>query len=297
MPGRQSSLGQTDVMRRLNSDIKLAKRFPEINVIVSGHAHTGTPDAVKVNNTLIVSTNAYTTELGKLEISFDTKNKKIISHNNQLLTIFDDEVVEDKKMSEVVSYWQQEVDSIASEKISYSSSNLTRAYGRESNMGNLFADAMEDYDDAIDFAVVNSGALRQDITKGDVSFGDLISAFPFPNTLVSTKLTGSQIKEIFDHAAGLSNGILQVSKSFKYSFSPENRVINMWLNGKKILENQLYNVASSSFVTDGGDGYLVFKEGLETKDTGINIYEVVKEYLASKEIFSAQIEGRIIEEI
>ena len=115
--------------------------------------------------------------------------------------------------------------------------------------------------------------------------------------MVSTKLTGSQIKEIFDHAAGLSNGILQVSKSFKYSFSPENRVINMWLNGKKILENQLYNVASSSFVTDGGDGYLVFKEGLETKDTGINIYEVVKEYLASKEIFSAQIEGRIIEEI
>ena len=50
-------------------------------------------------------------------------------------------------------------------------------------MGNLFADAMEDYDDAIDFAVVNSGALRQDITKGDVSFGDLISAFPFPQYL------------------------------------------------------------------------------------------------------------------
>ena len=80
MPGRQSSLGQTDVMRRLNSDIKLAKRFPEINVIVSGHAHTGTPDAVKVNNTLIVSTNAYTTELGKLEVSFDTKNKRVHSY-------------------------------------------------------------------------------------------------------------------------------------------------------------------------------------------------------------------------
>jgi len=200
-------------------------------------------------------------------------------------------------MSEVVEYWQKEVESIASEKISYTASNLTRAYGRESNMGNLFADAMEDYDDAIDFAVVNSGALRQDINKGDVSFGDLISAFPFPNTLVSTKLTGSQIKEIFDHAAGLSNGILQVSKSFKYSFSPERHVINMWFKGKKIEENQLYNIASSSFVTDGGDGYLVFKKGLETKDTGINIYEIVKGYLASKETFSAQIEGRIIEEI
>ena len=70
-----------------------------------------------------------------------------------------------------------------------------------------------------------------------------------------------------------------------------------WANGKKIEENQLYNVASSSFLTDGGDGYLVFKKGLETKDTGINIYEVVKGYLANKEMFNAQIEGRIIEEI
>ena len=297
MPGRQSSIGQTDVMRRLNSDVELAKRFPEINIIVSGHAHTGTPDALKVNDTLIVSTNAYTTELGKLEISFDKQSKKVVSYNNQLLTIFDDEVEDDKRMSEVVEYWQKEVEYIASEKISYTTSSLTRAYGSESNMGNLFADAMEDYDDAIDFAVVNSGALRQDISKGDVSFGDLISAFPFPNTLVSTKLTGSQIKEIFDHAAGLSNGILQVSKSFKYSFSPESHVINMWFNGKKIEENQLYNVASSSFLTDGGDGYLVFKKGLETKDTGINIYEVVKGYLANKKRFNAQIEGRIIEEI
>ena len=59
----------------------------------------------------------------------------------------------------------------------------------------------------------------------------------------------------------------------------------------------MYNVASASVVTYGGDGYLVFKDGVETKDTRINIYEVVKGYLDNKKTFTAQIEGRIIEEI
>ena len=44
--------------------------------------------------------------------------------------------------------------------------------------------------------LVNSGALRQDIEAGLVTKGDLISAFPFPNTVVITKLKGSQVKNI-----------------------------------------------------------------------------------------------------
>ena len=297
MPARQSTIGLTDVERNLYKDILLAQNVPGIDVIVTGHAHQGTDRALVSNGTIIVSTNATSTELGKLQIKYDTEEKRIISHSNQLITIYDDEVEDDTDMLREITYWQQEVDKIASIPVASSTKKLVRAYGKESNMGNLFTDAIAAFDERIDIAVINSGGLRQDIDAGVITKGDLISAFPFPNTLVSTKLTGSQIKEIFNHAAGLSNGILQVSKSFKYSFSPESHVINMWFNEKKIEENQLYNVASSSFVTDGGDGYLVFKDGLETKDTGINIYEVVKGYLANKKTFTAQIEGRIIEEI
>ena len=47
-------------------------------------------------------------------------------------------------------------------------------------MGNLFADAVAASDGRIDVAVINSGALRQDIDAGIVTKGDLISAFPLP---------------------------------------------------------------------------------------------------------------------
>ena len=101
-------------------------------------------------------------------------------------------------------------------------------------MGNLFADAIEAFDPRIDLAVVNSGALRQDIKPGTITKGDLISAFPFPNTVVMTKLKGSQVVKIFNHAAGMTNGILQVSKNAKYSFSPRNKAHEIWIKGKPL---------------------------------------------------------------
>ena len=188
MPARQSTIGLTDVERNLYKDILLAQNVPGVDVIVTGHAHQGTDKALVSNGTIIVSTNATSTELGKLQIKYDTDRKRIVSHSNQLITIYDDEIEDDTDMLSEITYWQQEVDKIASVPIASSTKKLVRAYGKESNMGNLFTDAMAAFDERIDIAVMNSGGLRQDIDAGVISKGDLISAFPFPNTIVMTKL-------------------------------------------------------------------------------------------------------------
>ena len=127
-------------------------------------------------------------------------------------------------------------------------------------MGNLFADAIRAFDERIDIAMVNSGALRQDIEAGLVTKGDLISAFPFPNTIVITRLRGSQVKKIFDHAAGMTNGILQVSENVRYSFSPGNTAKKIVNNRELLNDNQEYWVAAPNFVPQGGDGYLEFND-------------------------------------
>ena len=136
--------------------------------------------------------------------------------------LLDDELEDDADMLREITFWQKEVDQVAKVPIVSATKKLVRAYGKESNMGNLFADAIEAFDPRIDIAVVNSGALRQDIQPGTVTKGDLISAFPFPNTVVMTKLKGSQVVKIFNHAAGMTNGILQVSKNDLY-FSCQNK--------------------------------------------------------------------------
>ena len=294
MPGRQSSLGKADVERSLRKDIMLAKNVPGVDVIISGHAHQGTPKALVSNGTIIVSTNAYTTELGKLKIKYDTEKDQIISHSNKLITVFDDEIEDDPDMLREIKFWQKEVEKIASVPVFTSTKKLVRAYGKESNMGNLFADAVAASDGRIDVAVINSGALRQDIDAGIVTKGDLISAFPFPNTLVITKLKGAQVREIFNHAAGMTNGVLQISENSRYSFTPGEQVHKIWIKGELITDEKEYWVAAPNFVTQGGDGYWEFQNAIEYIDTGVVIVDAVEDFIKGEEMYEPKYEGRIL---
>jgi len=293
MPGRQSTVGLTDVERNLYKDILLAQNVPGVDIIVTGHAHQGTEKALVSNGTIIVSTNATATELGKLQIQFDTEKKKIVSHSNKLITIYDDELKDDPDMLKEITYWQEEVDQIAKVPVVSLTEKLVRAYGKESNMGNLFADAIASYDKRIDIAVVNSGALRQDIEAGTITKGDLISAFPFPNTVVMTRLKGIQIKKIFDHAAGMTNGILQVSKNARYSFTPRKNANDIWIKGKLIEDNKEYWVAAPNFVTQGGDGYLEFQSSIEYIDSGILVVDVAENYLNNIDVYQPEYGNRV----
>ena len=210
-----------------------------------------------------------------------------------MITIYDDEVEDDADMLMEITYWQKEVDRIASIPVASSTKKLVRAYGKESNMGNLFTDAIAAFDERIDIAVMNSGGLRQDIDLGEITKGDLISAFPFPNTIVMTKLKGFQLKKIFDHAAGMTNGILQVSQNGKYSFSPKNKVIEIWIKGELINDNQDYWVAAPNFVTQGGDGYSEFQNSIEYIDSGVLIIDQVENYLKERKLYEPKYEGRV----
>ena len=66
IPGTQSTTGEADVIRNHKHDIDLAKAVPGVDLMITGHPHSGTPTPIVANGTIIVSTDAYTIELGKL---------------------------------------------------------------------------------------------------------------------------------------------------------------------------------------------------------------------------------------
>jgi len=298
IPGRQSSKGSTDVSRNLQKDIELATKVKGLNIIVTGHAHQGTPEALVSNGTLIVSTDALGMELGKLEISYNIKTHQIISHTNQLNYIFDDEVTHDAETENVIVKWENNLKQITDEKICNISTSLTRSYGEESTLGNLITDAMMYVYPDNDFAVTNSGGLRQDIESGSVTMGNLISAFPFPNTVVKLALKGSDIKNIFEHAATLTNGILQVSKGVVLTYNQSapigNKVISININGMALENNKTYKVLTNNFLADGGDGYAAFKNAAAKQNTQVVLIEPMKKYLSSFTTYVPMLEGRII---
>ncbi len=297
IPGRQSTTGAKDVARNLQRDIELAKNVPGIDIIVTGHAHQGTPQPLVSNGTIIVSTDAYTIELGKLEITYDKKTDKVTSFKNTLNYLYDDEVPDDEQMLKVIGKWKDKLKQITDEVVTTSPAALTRSYGEESNMGDMVADAMLNAHPEYDFAVTNSGGLRQDIDAGVVRVGDLISAFPFPNTIVQLQMKGADMRAIFEHGAGLTNGILQVSKGVEVVYDESkpvgSRIVKCNINGVPLDDGKTYKVLTSNFLADGGDGFLVFKKTLSYKNTGVEMLDSMVKYLKKFKTFDQKIEGRV----
>ncbi len=297
IPGTQSSGGTGDVARNHKKDIELAKNVPGIDLMVTGHPHSGTPKPLISNGTIIVSTDAYTIELGKLEITYNRKTDKITSYKNTYNYLFDDEVEDDPKMLRVIKRWKDKVKAITDEVVTTSTKAMTRSYSEESMLGNMVADAMLNAHPEYDFAVTNSGGLRQDVDSGPVTVGELISAFPFPNTIVQLEMKGSDLRVMFEHGAGLTNGILQASKGVEMAYDESkpkgSRVVKCLIKGEPLDDSKTYKVLTSNFLADGGDGFLMFKKALKYKNTRVEMLDSMVKYMKRFEIYEPKIEGRV----
>jgi 2',3'-cyclic-nucleotide 2'-phosphodiesterase (5'-nucleotidase family) len=297
IPGTQSSGGAGDVARNHEKDIQLARNVPGIDVMVTGHPHSGTPKPLVSNGTIIVSTDAYTIELGKLELTYDKKTDKITSYKNHFNYLFDDEVEDDPQMLKIIDKWKTKLSSITEEKVTTTTQALTRSYSEESLLGNMVADAMLNSYPKYDFAVTNSGGLRQDVDAGPVTVGELISAFPFPNTVVQLNMKGSDVRTMFEHGAGLTNGILQASKGVEMFYDESrpkgSRVVVCKIRGIPLDDNKTYKVLTSNFLADGGDGFLMFKKASSYKNTGGGILDSMITFLKKFETYEPKIEGRV----
>jgi len=297
VPGRQSSAGGADVARNLQRDIELAQTVPGIDILITGHAHQGTIQPLEANGTLIVSTDALGMELGKLELNYNPATDKITGYRNKLDYLFDDAVPDDSATLSAIRYWKEKVKLITEEKICTIPVSLTRSYGDESTMGNMVADAMLHASPGADLTLTNSGGLRQDIEAGQVTAGQLISAFPFPNTIVEVELKGKQIRTLMEHGAGLTNGILQVSRGVEMQYDESKpigqRVGLIQLNGKPLDNDRVYKVVTSNFLADGGDGFVEFKKAILVKKTGIEIVQTMITYLRLSPTYTPQLSGRI----
>ena len=75
----------------------------------------------------------------------------------------------------------------------------------ESDLSNLVADiliwASKDYNEQPVLGIYNMGGIRADLTKGEVTYGDVLNVAPFENKICFTTLTGEKMMELFRQIA------------------------------------------------------------------------------------------------
>lgn len=293
--------GSTDEESR--SD-EIAKQVEGIDIIVDGHSHTTLEQGKKVNNTLIVQTGDHTKNIGivNLKVNKDNEKNKVLSESS-LITKDQVEVLEeDIEIKKVIEKIEQENEKITSERVGSTGVALNgereNVRTRETNLGNLIADAMIDATGA-DLAITNGGGIRSSIGLGEITKGDIITVLPFGNYVVTKEVKGLDILKALEHGVSKypeSNGAFTQVGGIKFSFDPSkeegNRVHSVVIKGKDLDVNKLYILATNDFMAIGGDNYTMFKDyKILNEYSGLD--EVLISYIQKQSKISPQTESRI----
>ena len=81
-------------------DQKLASMLDNVDVILTGHTHDAIPRAIKIKNTLLLSSGSHGKYLGRIDLKVD--NGKVVDFSSNLIPIFSDVIQPDPEMTRLI---------------------------------------------------------------------------------------------------------------------------------------------------------------------------------------------------
>jgi len=207
----------------------------------------------------------------------------------------------DAKATAFIAPYKQKVDSIMSPVLGTAACDM-KALKPESNLSNLLPDilvwAAKDYGEKPDFGIYNIGGIRAALTKGPVTYGDVLDVAPFENKICFITLTGQKVLELFGQIA--SRGGEGVSHGVELVITHDGRLLSAMLNGKPIDPAGTYRVTTIDYLAQGNDGMTAFQDGTdlnspqeESNNSRFIIMDYFRQMQQQGKAVDARTEGRI----
>lgn len=264
-----------------SEDEILAKKVPEINVIISGHSHSKLNKPIVVGNTVIGSCGEYGENLGVINLSQNSEKNWTL--DNYKLKQIDNSLPEDKNISGTIDKFKKIVQEkylsnfdmkfdevLANTPFNFIETSKIGLEHAEDTLGNFISDAYiyavekaegENYDPIV-VAIVPSGTIRGSFVKGNITVSDAftvsslgigadnIAGYP----LISVYLTGKELKTACEVDASISplmSSAQLYMSGINYTFNPNRLIFNKITNTtiqkedgtfEKINDTKLYRV-------------------------------------------------------
>lgn len=289
----------------------LIKNTDGLDVVLDAHSHS-VIEGMEItdkegNEVLLSSTGTKFENIGKLTISDGEITTELIKTEDYQGT---DPIV-DAKLNEI----NGEYATLGERMVAFSQVDLIThdADGNrlvrtsETNLGNLCADAVRYAMDA-DVGYMNGGGLRAAIQNGDIIFNDLLSVFPFNNTVVLAEVSGQTLKDMmemavmswpaedgsFPHLSGItfsvntaipSSVVVNELEEF-VEISGEYRVYDIEVFDKEtgkyepLSLSKTYTLAASNyFLLEYGSGMTMLKDAKIIQNEGMLDVEALERYI------------------
>ena len=204
---------QTDIILGLThldieQDIALAKKLPNIPLIMGGHEHTN--NYLNINNVKIAKAdaNAKSVYIHRFEYNILTKETKVISELKEVNAT----IPEDEAIASLVNKWQnilnekiKEVIADPNEVIYTTQTPLegrdTPTRAQQTNLGKVISASMANaYNNEVDCAIVNGGSIRlDDVLIGAINPVDVFRVLPFGGSILKIEIKGSLLNEVLNY--------------------------------------------------------------------------------------------------
>ncbi|ENQ8063489.1 bifunctional UDP-sugar hydrolase/5'-nucleotidase [Vibrio parahaemolyticus] len=300
-------------------DVALARYLNEgdLDMIVGGHSQEPVcmegPNVIKKNfkpgdecqpdqqnGTYIVQAHEWGKYVGRADYEFRNGElsmesydlipvnlKKKINVDGQSQRVFvQDEITQDKAMLDFLRPFQEKGQSQLNVKIAESNGKLEGDRDvvrfQQTNLGRLIATAHMERAKA-DFAVMNSGGVRDSIEAGDITYKDVLTVQPFGNMVSYVDMSGQEVLDYLNIVATKPVDSGAYAQFAGISMRIENdKVTNVFIGNKQLRLDGRYRFTVPSYNASGGDGYPKIDTHPGYVNTGFTDAEVLKDYLESQ---------------
>ncbi|KAK4243714.1 Metallo-dependent phosphatase-like protein [Corynascus novoguineensis] len=306
-------------------DQRLAQQTTGLHLIMGGHSHTPIGDfegaegpyPTIVENkdgdeVFIVTAYRWGEYLGYIDVTYDTQGKILAYHGAPIhLT---NTTAQDKDLQEQITEWRGPFEEFAKEEIGYSNVVLDQSTCQEKEclLGDFVSDALLTYrlnsstpETAPDFALVNAGGVRATIDDGPITRGEVLTAFPFANSVVEVTLTGERLWTVLEGiitGVNVDNGkpvtsFLQVSRGIRIEYGQAsangtgNTLVSVTIGDKPLDKTAEYKIVTVDFVAGGGDN--MFSTPFEDLVTLDAMDEVLTRHIQATSPVDIALDGRL----
>ncbi len=289
-------------------DKKLATMLKQewgVDIIIGGHSHTLLDEPEIVNGIPIVQAHTGTDSVGRFDLVIDRETDSLDSYTWERVDITDKNAPRNPQIERIVTKYKNVTDAKYNRVITRFNRELTHpARNRETELGNLFADIFKE-SLGIDIMLLGSGSIRSESMGPIVTYGDLVTGFPYDDEVYMLEVTGAQFRRMIKYMQRdesfiehteyyqFSKGIEMIYSKSKHDFEKFNFM------GEEIKDDGLYSIGLQTFHYNNFElafNFSVDEVAANKKPRVIatSCVEVIEEYMSAHRKMKSKVDGRNI---
>ena len=177
----------------ISEDEEIARRFPEIDVIIGGHTHHLLRTGKVVNETIITAAGKHCYFAGEVILTWDHDEKKLVKKEAYATDISDYAI--DMEAEQKLQTLQAEAEKILDQTIVITEKPIMVKWYEHTEIMQLLSDKIRKETNA-DCGMFNTGLLLDGFPTGDITVGDIHRICPHPINPCIVELSGTELIEV-----------------------------------------------------------------------------------------------------